>query len=153
MSDAASSPVTFDYGLWGTTYPELAQWVGAPQAQVYFDQAAELYLGSAACGSVRSARQRLFLLNMLTAHLVKLFVATDNSPAPDQVGRISSASEGGVSVSFDMGPQSKDAAWYLQTKYGAAYWQATAPYRTARYYRAPQPYLGVTRPYGGYRGF
>ena len=37
-------------------------------------------------------------------------------------------------------PEVAGAEWFVQTKYGAAYWAATARYRTARYYPGPQPF-------------
>ncbi|MDE3023802.1 MAG: DUF4054 domain-containing protein, partial [Pseudomonadota bacterium] len=49
------------------------------------------------------------------------------------VGRINSATEGSVSVTADMGAVTNTQAWYMQTKYGAAYWQASAPYRNFQY--------------------
>ena len=41
--------------------------------------------------------------------------------------------EGSVSVSADMGAVGSNTAWYLQTPYGATYWQLTAKYRRFRY--------------------
>ena len=49
------------------------------------------------------------------------------------VGRINNATEGSVTVGTDMGQVPFTAAWFLQTKYGAAFWQATAPFRTMQY--------------------
>ncbi len=54
------------------------------------------------------------------------------------VGRISDASEGDVSVSAEWAaPPSVSAAYFLQTKYGAQFWQMTARYRTALFVPAP----------------
>jgi hypothetical protein len=75
------------------------------------------------------------LLNMLTAHLAKLFsVLPTGQPSSDAVGRISNAGEGSVSVSLDYNVV-QAASWYITTKYGAAFWEATKAYRTARYER------------------
>lgn len=71
--------------------------------------------------------RRAVLLNMLTAHVVKLASAMATGGL---VGRINSATEGSVTVSAEMGPASGTSAWYMQTQYGATYWQATAQYRT-----------------------
>lgn len=48
------------------------------------------------------------------------------------VGRTSSASEGSVSASFDYA-NSQNAAWFTQSQYGSAFWQATSSIRGARY--------------------
>jgi hypothetical protein len=71
------------------------------------------------------------------------------------VGRISDASEGDVSVSaqWEM-PPSANAAYFLQTKYGAQYWTMTARYRTALFMPAPpgayNPLVGLgIGPWGG----
>jgi hypothetical protein len=77
---------------------------------------------------VADAAVRSVLLNMLTAHIAAL-----NSPgASGVVGRVSSASEGSVSVSAELAVPGS-AAWFAQTRYGIAFWQATAQYRTATY--------------------
>lgn len=145
MSGSQAGVVTFDYSVWGTRYPELVRWVSGPAAQEYFNEAT-LYLNNTPCSPVSDLTQRAQLLNMLTAHIAALNAALDGQPSPNQVGRISSASEGGVSVSFDMGAgASEAAAWFQQTKYGAAYWRAIAAYRTMRYFASPRPYLGVSR--------
>ena len=147
MSGTQPGAVPFDYSLWQTCYPEFAS-VSSGLASFAWAQA-ELYLnntaGSVVWDSSRAGRRNL-LLNMLTAHIVKLMPGPGGEAAP--VGRISNASEGSVSVAFDM-PASPNAAWFMQTQYGAAFWQATAQYRTMRYNPGPQPYLGVSRPFGG----
>jgi hypothetical protein len=146
-------PVAFDYSLWSARYPELAQWVGMPLAQAYWAEAC-IYLNNTSCSPVcdnTPGGVRATLLNMLTAHIAKLNAPIGGSPSPDQVGRINNASEGGVSVSFDSGVQpgtSPAAGWLRSTKYGEAFWQATAVYRLARYRPGRQPYLGVGNPYG-----
>ena len=53
--------------------------------------------------------------------------AATGAPAPAIVGRISSASEGSVSVSSEYKDSgSPSEAFFTQTKYGAMFWQATA---------------------------
>jgi hypothetical protein len=52
------------------------------------------------------------------------------------VGRVSSASEGSVSASFDYGtPTPGSGAWFQQSQYGAAFWQATSSLRGMQYIR------------------
>ncbi|MQI67086.1 DUF4054 domain-containing protein, partial [Escherichia coli] len=41
-------------------------------------------------------------------------------------------------------------AWYMQTKYGADYWNATAPFRTFQYISGHSP---SNYPYGYYRRY
>jgi hypothetical protein len=142
--------VAFDFGSFVATFPELAS-VSEPQACFAWAQA-ELILNNTPCSLVVNLGERGILLNLLTAHIVKL-TATLNGQAPSGlVGRISNASEGSVSVAVDM-PSNPSSAWFNQTPYGANYWQMSAKYRTMRYVAAPQRYLGVSRAGFGGRGW
>lgn len=119
--------VSFNYSAWSARYPEFSA-VTEPTAQLYFNEAC-LYCDNTGAGPVSDEAVLSVLLNMLTAHIAYLAV-----PGRDSVGRVSSASEGSVSASFDMQAPGS-AAWFAQSKYGIAFWQATAQYRTARIYR------------------
>lgn len=124
------SVVVFDPAAFKARYPEFAA-VSDMLLTQYFNEAT-LYLCNA-CGSiVTNITIRAVLLNMLTAHIAYLggVLSADGLPRP--VGRLSQAAEGSVSASFDW-LQSSSAQWYQQTQYGAAFWQATLPYRTFRY--------------------
>ncbi|HBW3346587.1 DUF4054 domain-containing protein [Klebsiella pneumoniae] len=112
------------YGEFSTTSDDLLT--------EYFNEAT-IYLDNTEKSRVKNVEQRAVLLNMLTAHIAKLSTGSDGESASDLVGRISSATQGSVSVSADMGATSANAAWYLQTKYGAQYWEATASFRTMQY--------------------
>jgi hypothetical protein len=147
--------VQFDYAGWALRYPELAS-VSGPTAQLYFDDAS-LYLNNSACSTVQDPARRLQLLNMITAHLVKLFATVNGQAASPLVGRISSATEGTVTVQTDIGNQPASAEFWAQTPYGFAFWQATARYRRMRYVPgppaqyngAPVPgFMGGAPPYG-----
>lgn len=151
-------PVVFDYGTWSLRYPEFTQTVNAGLAQLYFDEAC-MFLENSACSRVidnRPGGERAMLLNMLVAHIAALNAGTNGSAASALVGRISGATQGTVSVRTDMGSPGSSAgsaAWYQQTKYGAAFWQTTAGFRLGgRYKPGPQPYFGVNRPFGPYSG-
>jgi hypothetical protein len=121
--------VSFAYSTWVARYPEFSA-VTEPVAQLYFDEAC-LYCDNTGAGPVKDERRLALLLNMLTAH-----IAFMNGPnASGLVGRINSASEGSVSVSTDAGTMPGTAAWFMSSKYGAAFYQATAQQRTARIYR------------------
>lgn len=73
-------------------------------------------------------RERKILMDLLVAHQAEM-----ETRGPGAVGRANSGSEGTVSFSFDM-VTSQNNQWFLQTSWGATFWQATAKYRTARLY-------------------
>lgn len=131
----------FNYATWAASYPELATSVDAAAAQRYFDTAGFL-LTNTDCSVVQDVGRRLVLLNMLTAHLAKLF-ATINGAAPSGlVGAVKSATEGSVSVATGLGEMSGSEAFYAQTPYGFLFWQATRKYRSATYVPGPCPSPG-----------
>lgn len=130
--------VQFDYAAWAAFYPEFNNTVSEQQANLCFAQAT-IYHANDGSGPVSTSLIQSALLNMVTAHIAQLQYGSSQQDAGPLVGRISSASEGSVSAQTEYSaPPSANMAWYIQTKYGAAYWQATAPYRTMRY-RAPEP--------------
>ena len=126
--------VTFDPVGFLARYPEFVS-VNQATLQAYFNEAT-LYLNNTDASLVTDGSaggQRAMLLNMATAHITAIN-ATVNGVAPSPlVGRIDQASEGSVSVHADMGPVANSQAWWVQTKYGAAFWAASASYRTMRY--------------------
>lgn len=130
----------FDYSTWAARYPELATSVDAALGGAYFAEAG-LYLDNTDYSRVQDVGIRGVLLNMLTAHIAALSGATA-AGAQGLVGRISSVSEGSVSISTELQTPG-GAAWFAQTKYGLMYWQATAQYRTMQYRPGPRPFLGL----------
>lgn len=128
--------VEFDYPLWVATYPELSQ-VPAPTALSYFSVATTLHRNDGG-GPVRCNDTQLQLLNMLVAHIAKLFYPLDGDPSSQLVGPLTSASEGSVSVGVKPLEASGSMQWLTQTKYGALYWYAMSPYRTMRYIPGPR---------------
>lgn len=132
----------FNYATWAALYPALAAEVPPLQAEAYFGQAC-LILNNTDQSRVTDVNARLALLNMLVAHIAALGLPSRSS----LVGRINSATEGSVTVQAEYkGPD--QAAWFLQTPYGAQYWQSTAQYRTAHYVPGPTRYLGTVPGYG-----
>jgi Protein of unknown function (DUF4054) len=124
--------VPFNYQAWIASYPELT-YVDDKQAMSYFGIAGSLHRNDGG-GPVDDPVQQLALLNMVTAHLAKLYAPNaDGTPNTAGVGRVSDATQGSVSVSLDYGTVSSSQAFWLQTKYGALYWQATSAFRTMRY--------------------
>ena len=131
----AASVVTFNYAQWALRYPELSAWVGQSQAQMYFNES-QLYCDNSASSIIPNdppLYQRAMLLNMLTSHICALNADLNNVPSSPIVGRISTASEGSVNVSTDNQYPLGSPQWFQSTKYGAAFWSATASFRTMRY--------------------
>ena len=112
-------------------YPEFGS-VNVNQLQLFWTEAT-LYLRNDGSGPVQDPTRQLTLLNMVTAHIAYLNAGVGGQPATPLVGRITSAGEGSVNVSVENEYPPGTPQWWQQTKYGAAFWSATAPYRGARY--------------------
>lgn len=126
--------VVFDPADFKARYPEFAA-VGDPLLQAYFGEAG-LYLSNTDNSPVQNVALRAVFLNMLTAHIAALGGALSSDGQPRPVGRVSSATEGSVSASMEyLAPGS--SAWFAQTQYGAAFWQATTSLRGFRYIHQP----------------
>lgn len=141
--------VVFNYAQWAARFPELASDVAEPLATAYFDEAS-LYLSNDASSRVKNEVKRALIFNLIVAHIAKLNATIGGQAASPLVGRISSATEGSVTVQTDLQIKSESAQWWAQTPYGLQAWQALAPYRSAVYVpghpRRMSPYIG------GYRG-
>lgn len=130
--------VTFDPAAFKARYPEFAA-VADLTLTAFFNEAT-LYLSNLD-SPVPDMTRRLTLFNMLTAHIASLagVLSADGQPKP--VGRITSASEGSVSASFDdVAATPGSGPWYRQTQYGAAFWQATTGLRSFGYVACPTTY-------------
>lgn len=129
--------VTFDYAAWSQAYPEFSN---VTQQQIdarILPVANQAIAGFIGC--VASAQDQTNFLWLMVAHLCMLNFGTAKSPATGLVGRISSATEGSVSVDVDF-TTSKAQAWYAQTTYGATFWQLAKPYWLGPWsYPAPPP--------------
>ncbi|HFC6347154.1 TPA: DUF4054 domain-containing protein [Neisseria lactamica] len=119
--------VVFDKARFQTAYPEVR--AAGAQLEMWFAQAESL-LDNTGRSIVKKPEEREMLLFLLVRHFAAL---NERAAQGGLVGRIASAAEGSVSVSADMGAVGGNAAWYLQTPYGATYWQLTAKYRRFRY--------------------
>lgn len=147
--------VSFVYSEWVAAYPEFAG-MTAPQGQAAFNDAT-LLLSNSCRSPIRDANKRQQYLYVLTCHACFLrFGSNDGAgkitPAPGIVGRIAQASEGSVSVSaqYDASNVPQGQAYYIQTPWGAFYWQATAKFRQFRYAAPPASCCGAC---GGPAGF
>jgi hypothetical protein len=127
---------TFSFSAWQSAYPEFSTTViTSAQAQNYFN-IATIYFRNDGGGPVQDPTMQLTLLNMLTAHVAFLAVGNNNGPSSASqgiVGRISSATQGSVSVSAELSNVPQAAAYYAQSEYGWTFWNATAPFRTMNY--------------------
>lgn len=121
------SAVVFDKARFQTAYPEVR--AADAQLEMWFAQAESL-LDNTGRSIVKKPEEREMLLFLLVRHFAAL---NERAAQGGLVGRIASAAEGSVSVSADMGAAIGNAAWYLQTPYGATFWQLTAKYRRFRY--------------------
>lgn len=136
----------FNYLQWAALFPALGDSVDEATASGFFSIAGFL-LDNSDCSPVPDVNARLTYLNYVTAHLAALSgypVAAGQVPSPSGViGRVSSATEGTVSVDSEWGGSvSKSEAFWLQSQYGAIFWQLTRWLRTARYVPAPPRYFG-----------
>jgi uncharacterized protein DUF4054 len=147
MSGTTPGVVTFDYGKWAARYPELASSVGEPLAQAYFDNDVPVLFDNSPTSPVQDLTKRAALLNMIVAHVAALNAPLGGQAATPLVGRISSATEGSVTVQAEMAPPSERNAYWMQTKYGAAFWQATASLRLFQHVPAPQPVFDPRLPF------
>lgn len=129
-------------------YPEFAGLTSGVEQNAFND--AVLLLSNSCCSAVRDANERLILLYKLTAHMLVLNAGTNdgagNVTTPQGiVGRIDSAAEGSVNVSAAYNAVvGESEAFFIQTKYGAQFWQMTAAYRTMLY--VPPPSFGPNGP-------
>ncbi|WAX22786.1 hypothetical protein MAJJADAN_00024 [Pseudomonas phage Amjad_SA] len=138
MASVAFDPVAFKLA-----YPEFAA-ATDPFLESCFDQAT-LYLSNGDCSPITDLAKREKLLWMLTAHIAQLRGALNPAGpggGPGLVGRVSSATEGSVSVSTEF-PMTPSSAWFNQTTYGAMFWQATLSLRSFRYRARPTQVEGL----------
>lgn len=117
---------TFNAENFLARYPEFAS-LDAPLLAQYFLEAG-MYCRNDGGGPVSDLATQTMFMNMLTAHIAALNGGVNGQQPSQMVGRINSAGEGSVHIGLEMKSEN-GAAWFMQTKYGAAYWQASLPYR------------------------
>jgi hypothetical protein len=140
--------VEFDADEFKAAYPAFAT-VSDDELQGDFDLAT-LFLNNSCCSVVKDANVRQRLLYLVTAHIAALLQGANGLPPSGIVGRVDSAKEGSVSVSAAYAAEmSMSEAYFSQTQWGAAFWQATVGYRMFRYVAAPaSACLGRVPPIG-----
>lgn len=134
--------VQFSATEFNALYPEFSGLSSTVQQNSFNDATFDL---NNTCGSiVIDAVQRMALLYTLTAHHLLLDRGTNDgngnvTPPQGIVGRIANAAEGSVSVASEYNDEvTQSEAYFIQTKYGAKFWQQTAQYRTMHYVGAPR---------------
>lgn len=118
--------VTFSADEFKLRYPEFAS-VSSELLALYFSDAG-LYCNNSDGSFVKDVVRRKAMLYSLVAHIAAL---ADPNRHGQMVGRVNSAREGSVSVTTEMAPATQSNAWFMQTPYGATFWQLAAPYRSA----------------------
>lgn len=137
----------FDYGQFSALFPELVNGGVTESVALSLFGVAGLLLDNTDCSPVQDVSTRLTMLNYAVAHLASLggypLPPGGTVPVPSGiVGRVSSATEGSVSVSSDYGQVRESEAWWVQSQYGAIFWQLTRALRTMRYVPARPRYFG-----------
>lgn len=123
-----SGVVVFDPDEFRLLYPSIT--ATDEQLEMYFAMA-ETFLDNTECSIVKDLDARKTMLYLLVAHIALLSQqAEKGNPV---VGRISNATEGTVSIGLDYGTMGNNERWYLQTPWGAMYWQLTKKYRSMVY--------------------
>lgn len=124
--------VVFNAAAFKLRYPEFSAVSDAVLQGCFND--ATLYLSNEDCSIVQDLTKREQLLWMLTAHIAYLQGVLNPGGGGGfvPVGRMSSATEGSVSISSEYNVPGT-AAWFAQTQWGAAWWQATLSLRSFRY--------------------
>jgi hypothetical protein len=129
---------TLDYNYFITLFPEFTNTISEPMYEIYWDIAGK-YCRNDGTGLVSDQDTQFIILNLLCAHLGQLFAGSSLMPALPFPGAVSSATEGSVSMGITaLIGRNPNAAWYQQTKYGAAAWDLMAPYRLFRYFPGPR---------------
>jgi hypothetical protein len=129
---------TFDPTAFKIRYPQFVN-VADVTLQAIFEEVGVLYLDNSNCSIVKDIAKRTMLLWLLVAHVAYLngFTSVNNEVKP--VGRLSSATEGSVSINLEnLTPGS--ASWFQQTQWGSSFWQATTGLRSMRYFPQPTRY-------------
>lgn len=123
-----SGVVVFDPSEFRLLYPSIS--ATDEQLEMYFAMA-ETFLDNTECSIVKDLDARKTMLYLLVAHIALLSQQAENGNPV--VGRISNATEGTVSVGLDYGTMGNNERWYLQTPWGAMYWQMSKKYRSMVY--------------------
>lgn len=123
---------TFDFATWQALFAPAFDTITQPQAELALTLATQYWPNDGSSMATTMVIQTN-LLYLIEAHVVQLLYGVNGQPPSGLVGRIASAGEGSVNVSTEW-PTNPDNAWFLQTSYGAMFWQAILPYRSGPVY-------------------
>jgi len=119
--------VVLDVNKFREIYPEFASMSDFQLENAFYE--ATIRLNNTEKSPVKDVQRREFLLYLAMAHICTLNKQIANGNG--SVGRLSSATQGSVSVSLDYGSSSSASKWWEQTSYGAKYWSLIKQYLTA----------------------
>ena len=141
--------VTFDPVAFAAAYPEFAA-VSQARTTAMFTLASQTLLDNTDNSPVMDINYRTQLFSLLVAHLLTILGGAPTTPTNTPPGRISTATEGTVTANFEyiLPAGSAMAPWFIQTKYGAMYWTAVAPFRSAIYIQNGASGIGEAVAYG-----
>lgn len=133
----ATPVVTFNYSTWQGMFPAFRS-TPEPVAKGYFLRACLLFANDTANPAFRDGNMEM-LFYLLVSHIAALSPPPEDqgegsAGGPQLVGRLASATQGSNSASAQWdGSGVPSEAYFVQTQFGAEFWQATAQYRTGRY--------------------
>lgn len=132
-----SNVFVFDPAAFKLAYPQFAKFTNE-QLTNFFEEVENTIVDNteSSCFSLKDRKKWFYLLVAHNAELQNRI----NDGNSGLVGRISSATQGSVSISTDysMGSGALEQ-WLKQTPYGAKFYAFTAPYRTALWVAATAP--------------
>ncbi len=123
--------VTFVYSDWVAAYPQFSNVAQATITGPVLT-IAEQYCRNDGGGPVCDATLQTQLLWLMVAHVAQLMYGSTTQPLSQAVGRVASAGQGSVNVALEW-PTTASNAFFLQTQYGAMWWQMTSPFRLGIY--------------------
>lgn len=141
--DPETGAVVFNYGAWAARYPNLTAGTTPDAVADQFLIAGLSYFNNSAGSPEPDPAKRQIILFLITAHLVMLTQKTGGADRTQMVGRVSSASQGSVSVSMDAAGAPSAAWWWSQTQYGAMAYSILRKYALTLYVPGPRPTFDV----------
>jgi Protein of unknown function (DUF4054) len=138
--------VTFDFTMFIALFAEFTP-LGALLSEAYFMRATGSIISNSTTNPMYADGNLPYLIYLVTAHVAALNCPRDANgnpsasglPASQLAGRISSATQGSVTVQteYPVNDPTAQQAYLMQTKYGQEYLAARAPYNTGHYLARP----------------
>lgn len=156
--DCSSAPapehgvVEFDFAEFVEMFPGFAAGP-EPLFEIYFELATQI-LNNTCRSVVCDGAKRLRLLYLLVAHIATIVPLNGGAGSGVVImGPITGATEGSVSIQSGFAAAiTSNNAWFMQTQFGALFWQLTAVFRTMHYI-APTQCCGPAGQFAGRRGY